>query len=71
MVGTTVSPSWDAIAKLASIRGIRTFLNFFYRKKCGRYRRWINGYSNRNMHWKRKKMMNQRSKNNEHMAGNR
>jgi uncharacterized membrane protein len=29
IVGTAVSPSWDAIAKLAAITGIRTFLNFF------------------------------------------
>ncbi len=29
IVGTAVSPGWDAIAKLAAITGIRTFLNFF------------------------------------------
>ncbi|MDY7015778.1 MAG: DUF1622 domain-containing protein [Cyanobacteriota bacterium] len=29
ILGTAVSPSWDAIAKLAAIAGIRTFLNFF------------------------------------------
>lgn len=33
IVGTAVSPSWDAIAKLASITGIRTFLNFFLQKE--------------------------------------
>lgn len=29
ILGTAVSPSWDAIARLAAIAGIRTFLNFF------------------------------------------
>jgi uncharacterized membrane protein len=33
IVGTAVSPSWDAIAKLAAITGIRTFLNFFLEKE--------------------------------------
>ncbi|MGA7938158.1 MAG: DUF1622 domain-containing protein [Kovacikia sp.] len=33
IVGTAVSPSWDTIAKLASITGIRTFLNFFLQKE--------------------------------------
>lgn len=33
IVGTAVSPSWDAIAKLAAITGIRTFLNFFLQKE--------------------------------------
>jgi uncharacterized membrane protein len=33
IVGTAVSPSWDAIAKLASITGIRTFLNFFLHRE--------------------------------------
>jgi uncharacterized membrane protein len=33
IVGTAVSPSWDAIAKLASITGIRTFLNFFLQRE--------------------------------------
>ncbi|MEH2332789.1 DUF1622 domain-containing protein [Nostoc sp.] len=30
IVGTAISPSWDAVAKLAAITGIRTFLNFFF-----------------------------------------
>lgn len=33
VVGTAISPSWDAIAKLAAIAGIRTFLNFFLEKE--------------------------------------
>lgn len=33
IVGTVVSPNWDAIAKLAAITGIRTFLNFFLQKE--------------------------------------
>lgn len=33
IVGTAVSPSWDAVAKLAAITGIRTFLNFFLQKE--------------------------------------
>jgi uncharacterized membrane protein len=33
IVGTAVSPSWDAIAKLAAITGIRTFLNFFLQRE--------------------------------------
>ncbi|UBF30435.1 DUF1622 domain-containing protein (plasmid) [Kovacikia minuta CCNUW1] len=33
IVGTAVSPSWEAIAKLAAITGIRTFLNFFLQKE--------------------------------------
>jgi uncharacterized membrane protein len=33
IVGTAVSPSWDAIAKLAAITGIRTFLNFFLHRE--------------------------------------
>jgi uncharacterized membrane protein len=33
IVGTAVSPSWDAIARLAAITGIRTFLNFFLQKE--------------------------------------
>lgn len=33
IVGTAVSPSLDAIAKLAAITGIRTFLNFFLQKE--------------------------------------
>jgi uncharacterized membrane protein len=33
IVGTAVSPSWDAIAKLATITGIRTFLNFFLQRE--------------------------------------
>lgn len=33
IVGTAVSPSWDAIGKLAAITGIRTFLNFFLQKE--------------------------------------
>jgi uncharacterized membrane protein len=33
IVSTAVSPSWDAIARLAAITGIRTFLNFFLQKE--------------------------------------
>lgn len=33
VVGTAVSPSWDAVAKLAAITGIRTFLNFFLQRE--------------------------------------
>lgn len=33
IVGTAVSPSWDAIAKLAAITGIRTFLNIFLQRE--------------------------------------
>jgi uncharacterized membrane protein len=33
IVATAVSPSWDAIARLAAITGIRTFLNFFLQKE--------------------------------------
>jgi uncharacterized membrane protein len=33
IVGTAVSPSWDAVAKLAAITGIRTFLNFFLQRE--------------------------------------
>lgn len=33
IVGTAVSPQWDAIAKLAAITGIRTFLNFFLHRE--------------------------------------
>lgn len=33
IVGTAVSPTWEAIGKLAAITGIRTFLNFFLQKE--------------------------------------
>lgn len=33
IVGTAVSPSWDAVAKLAAITGIRTFLTFFLQRE--------------------------------------
>ncbi|OLP16406.1 hypothetical protein BST81_21440 [Leptolyngbya sp. 'hensonii'] len=33
IVGTAISPSWNAIAKLAAITGIRTFLNFFLQRE--------------------------------------
>lgn len=33
IVGTAVSPDWEAIAKLAAITGIRTFLNFFLHRE--------------------------------------
>jgi uncharacterized membrane protein len=33
IVGTAVSPSWSAIAKLAAITGIRTFLNYFLHRE--------------------------------------
>jgi uncharacterized membrane protein len=33
IVGTAISPSWDAVAKLAAITGIRTFLNFFLQRE--------------------------------------
>jgi uncharacterized membrane protein len=33
IMGTAVSPNWDAIAKLAAVTGIRTFLNFFLHRE--------------------------------------
>ena len=33
IAATAVSPSWDALGKLATISGIRTFLNFFLQKE--------------------------------------
>lgn len=33
IVGTAISPSWDAVAKLAAITAIRTFLNFFLQRE--------------------------------------
>ncbi len=33
IVATAVSPSWDAIGKLAAVTGIRNFLNFFLEKE--------------------------------------
>lgn len=33
IAATAVSPSWDALGKLAAISGIRTFLNFFLHKE--------------------------------------
>lgn len=33
IVGTAVSPSWDAIGKLAAISAIRTFLNYFLERE--------------------------------------
>ena len=33
IIGTAISPSWDAVAKLAAITGIRTFLNFFLQRE--------------------------------------
>lgn len=33
IVGTAVSPSWDAIGKLGAVTGIRNFLNFFLQKE--------------------------------------
>lgn len=33
IVGTAVSPSWDAILQLGAITGIRTFLNFFLQRE--------------------------------------
>ncbi|HIK19100.1 MAG TPA: DUF1622 domain-containing protein [Leptolyngbyaceae cyanobacterium M33_DOE_097] len=39
IVGTAVSPAWDAIAKLAAITGIRTFLNFFLQKEVAELQR--------------------------------
>ena len=33
IVATAVSPSWDALGKLATISAIRTFLNFFLEKE--------------------------------------
>ncbi len=33
IVGTAISPRWDAIGQLAAITGIRTFLNFFLQKE--------------------------------------
>lgn len=33
IVGTAVSPTWEAIGLLAAIAGIRTFLNYFLQKE--------------------------------------
>ena len=33
IVATAVSPTWDALGKLATISAIRTFLNFFLEKE--------------------------------------
>lgn len=33
IAATAVSPSWEAIGKLAAISGIRTFLNYFLQKE--------------------------------------
>ena len=33
IAASAVSPSWDAVGKLAAISGIRTFLNFFLEKE--------------------------------------
>lgn len=33
IIATAVSPSWDALGKLAAISAIRTFLNFFLEKE--------------------------------------
>ena len=33
IAATAVSPSWDAVGKLAAISGIRTFLNFFLERE--------------------------------------
>lgn len=33
IVATAVSPSWDAVGKLAAISAIRTFLNFFLERE--------------------------------------
>lgn len=33
IVGTAVSPNWDALGKLAAIAVIRTFLNYFLQKE--------------------------------------
>ena len=33
IVGTAVTPSWEAIGLLAAIAGIRTFLNYFLHKE--------------------------------------
>ncbi|WP_052035169.1 DUF1622 domain-containing protein [Xenococcus sp. PCC 7305] len=33
IVSTAVSPSWDDLGKLATVTGIRTFLNFFLNKE--------------------------------------
>ena len=33
IAATAISPSWDAIGKLAAVSGIRTFLNYFLEKE--------------------------------------
>ena len=33
IAATAVSPSWDAVGKLAAISAIRTFLNFFLERE--------------------------------------
>ena len=39
IVATAVSPSWDALGKLAAISAIRTFLNFFLEKEVKQLRK--------------------------------
>ena len=43
IVATAVSPSWDALGKLAAISAIRTFLNFFLEKEVRELakERWV------------------------------
>jgi uncharacterized membrane protein len=47
IVGTAVSPSWDAVAKLAAITGIRTFLNFFLQREVRELRETAQAFPSR------------------------
>ncbi len=40
---TTVTPTWEAIGRLAAIAAIRTFLNFFVERDLWEMRRWQSG----------------------------
>ncbi len=39
IAATAISPSWEAVGKLAAISGIRTFLNFFPTARSSRIRK--------------------------------
>lgn len=39
IVGTAISPSWDAILQLVVITGIRTFLNFFLQQELAQLKK--------------------------------
>jgi uncharacterized membrane protein len=71
VVGTAVSPSWDAIAKLAAITGIRTFLNFFLQKEVRELQEMDQRILQQKNELEAQEYDYQRSKNNERMADDR